>query len=120
MNYATLKNWMPAWGADIPLAIHYKFRLKSDLINFIRSPKKREVFTSDIPFCVWGEIYGDSRLDENGNKAFEDGSGVLTSPVKEIRRVEVKEGEPSQFDVYTRSSVYRVSGDDLNENWVKG
>lgn len=118
MNTVILENWMPAWNSDEDhVSIYDKMNLRIALARFVVSPVKTKSFTSEIPFRIWGEIYGDERVDDKGEKVFEDGCGVLTSYIKEVRRVDTEDGTDA-FDVCTENSVYRVSANGVNYHWI--
>lgn len=101
MNTGILKNWMPFWAEIDDVTEGEKQKVRDGLKYYLDHPIDNEIFTSTIQFRVVGEIYGSDR--------FEDGDGIMTSPVKEIRRV-VAEGvcEPT-FDVVTQNSIYRMT-----------
>ncbi len=94
-----LLNWMPHWDDTDEVDGFQQELLRDELKQFIDHPIDNPVFVPEIPFRIVGEIYNDDRFD--------DGDGIMTSFVKEIRRVATDDTTPN-FDVITRNSTYRI------------
>ena len=90
---------MPHWDDTDDVDGLQQELLRDELKQFIDHPIDNPVFVSEIPFRIVGEIYNDDRFD--------DGDGIMTSFVKEIRRVATDDTTPN-FDVITRNSTYRI------------
>ncbi len=96
----TLKTWSPAWD-DVydDVDLENRASLTESLRAFIKNPLGNRVFSSIIPFRMKGLVYD--------HPTFDDGEGIMTSFVREVRRIDPI-GKSAAFEVETYNHVYVI------------
>ncbi len=96
-----LITWYPEWDdEEHSVSDLERAQLRNDLRRFLTRFSDGEVFRSEIPFQIAGFVYG--------REGFNDGEGVITSPVKEIRRINEHTGTSPMFEITTQNTTYAV------------
>ena len=106
----TLTMWSPDWDDSDDVDFENRSSVSESLRRFVKSPLGSKVFTTCIPFRMKGYAFGHPK--------YPDGEGVLTSFVREVRRVEPF-GKTAAYEFDTWSDhTYIIELEHASPTWL--